>query len=463
MKKTISLISFLVIIGNLHAQLNKPLINLETSFLINASDSTPFWLYNNQYAKYSLPNSCALVDIKIEDFINSKEFFDYSYGLEVYTRYNSELKPVLHQFYGKIKIWEIILSGGKYEDNLNYSDSSLSMGHILWSKNARPFPKISISSNGYYTIPFTFDLLEVKGTYTHGWFNDDRYVDNVYLHHKNLYGRLGEKFPVNVFFGLEHFVQWGGISPDPQYGNLPKDFDAYLRVVKGQGGDASTVDSNEVINRLGNHIGSWNAGAEIKFEKYYGILYWQSIFDDNSGKKRRNFPDGLWGINIKCINNSLIIKSLLYEYLYTINQSGPVHDLDLKLYGNDNYFNNGIYRSGWTSEKMTIGTPFITSPQYNSDLTNLSLNNTRVIAHHFGLTGKYKNYNFRTLFSVSQNFGTYSVPFKPLKKQVSMLFEVSTKIESFYNIELKTSIGIDHGKMYGNNMGILVSLKKQLF
>ncbi|MFC2138027.1 capsule assembly Wzi family protein [Bacteroidota bacterium] len=462
MKKSVILICFTIIIGKIEAQFEIPKINLETSTLINVSDSTSFWLFNNQYAKYSLTNSCAIININIEDRINSEKFFDYSYGVEAYTRFDDQINPILHQLYGKIKIWEIIISGGKYEDIQNYSDSLLSSGHILWSKNARPFPKICISSNGYYTIPFTFDLLEVKGKLEHGWFNDERYVDSVLLHHKNLYGRIGKEFPVNIFVGLEHYVQWGGSSPT--LGELPSDFDAFIKVFSSSGGDSGTVVPGEVTNNLGNHIGSWNIGMELKTKPFNGILYWQSIFEDNSGRKRQNLPDGLWGININTKNNKYIINNILYEYIHTTDQSGPVHiwNDSVRLSGNDNYFNHGIYNSGWTYDKMTIGIPFITSSQYNSDSNYFRLNNTRIRYHHFGLAGKYKDIYFRSLISFGKNYGTHPNPYSKIKNQSSLFFEISTNLESLYNIQLKTSIGADIGKMYGNNLSFFISLNKQI-
>lgn len=459
MKKFIGIVLVFILCGNIKGQSKWPDYSIEASALINFSDSTPFWLFNNQYAKYSLPNSSSLLDIKLENKIDTSMFFDYSYGMEMYALYDGNLRPVLHQCYGKIKIWEFIIQGGLFEDYINYSDTALSMGHILWSKNIKPLPKISFSSNGYYTVPYTYKMLQIKATFTHGWFNDDRYVNKLFLHHKNLYVKLGGNLPVNVFGGLEHFAQWGGVSPNPDYGKLPTDFDSYLRVVKGEGGDSTKVNINEVIHRLGNHIGSWNIGIETKSKFVNSQLYWQSIFDDNSGRSLKNFPDGLWGLSLSssCFP---AISGIVYEYLHTTDQSGPIHDPPHNLVGNDNYFNHYIYLNGWTYNKLTIGVPFITSSIYNSDSIYTILRNTRVIVHHFGIKGILKNIRYRTLLSIESNYGTHPNPFNPVKNQTSMLIEMSMPLKSVYGIVFSSSVGIDFGSMYGNNFGILIKLSK---
>jgi hypothetical protein len=48
---------------------------------------------------------------------------------------------------------------------------------------------------------------------SHGWFEEGRYVSNVWLHHKNAYLRLGGSLPVNIYYGFNHYAQWGGKSP----------------------------------------------------------------------------------------------------------------------------------------------------------------------------------------------------------------------------------------------------------
>lgn len=145
---------------------------------------------------------------------------------------------------------------------------------------------------------------------------------------------------------------------------------------------------------------------------------------------------------------------MFFEYLNTTYQSGPIHDLtdSIKLTGNDNYFNNGVYRSGWTYEGMTLGTPLITSPIFNEDGSDGTKNN-RVQALHLGLGGKLGKLNYRSFFTYSINKGTYSHPIDPSENQFSWYFE--TKFPSIWQgIDMHVMLAADIGQMYGNNLGV---------
>ena len=124
----------------------------------------------------------------------------------------------------------------------------------------------------------------------------------------------------------------------------------------------------------------------------------------------------------------------------------------IKLVGNDDYFNNYIYRNGWTYEGMTLGTPLITSPIFNEDGSDQILNN-RVMAFHLGLGGMLGKINYRSFFTYSINKGTHSLPFNPQKNQFSWYFE-TTFPSIWQGIDMKVMLAADIGQMYGNNLGV---------
>ena len=190
--------------------------------------------------------------------------------------------------------------------------------------------------------------------------------------------------------------------------------------------------------------------------------YWQNISEDGPIKlitKTMNLPDGLWGVSIKNKDFSFV-KGILYEYLNTTDQSGPYHDKDGIVYGgNDTYFNNGTYQSGWTYFSRTIGTPFITSPIYNEN-GQINPANTRVQVHHIGIEGDVYGYRYKLLSSFSKNYGSYNQPYSEMKPETSLLLGVNKILPKLYNIEVSCSLGADFGKMYGNSTGCLVSIRK---
>jgi hypothetical protein len=176
--------------------------------------------------------------------------------------------------------------------------------------------------------------------------------------------------------------------------------------------------------------------------------------------------DGLYGISFILKKHSLI-DHILIEILSTTNQSGepPVFTdpSNPRPPGyNDNYFNHWLYRMGWSYQEMGIGNPLITSPALSDFKNNLEyFNNNRVRAYHAGVSGKTDFMNYMFLCTFSHNFGTYQSLFTPEKKLVSVLLKVIFP-ELFFNTDLNIAIGIDRGDMYGNNLGMHLSLFRKL-
>jgi hypothetical protein len=146
---------------------------------------------------------------------------------------------------------------------------------------------------------------------------------------------------------------WGGVSPE--YGDLPDSWDTYTKIFLARKGDTANAPIKEVINSLGNHLGSRNFGLDYQGDDFSVNLYWQTIFEDGSGMAWRNIEDGLWGLVYKNhTKQKPLIESAVYEFLHITDQSGRHHRIDGEIVGgNDNYFNHYIYSSGWATHGYT--------------------------------------------------------------------------------------------------------------
>ena len=78
---------------------------------------------------------------------------------------------------------------------------------------------------------------------------------------------------------------------------------------------------------------------EINLVASFGELtfYHEHPFEDGSGTRLANFPDGVWGVFF-APESKKIITSVLYEYIDTTDQSYYVGGS-----GIDSYFNHRIY------------------------------------------------------------------------------------------------------------------------
>jgi hypothetical protein len=423
----------------------------------------PFWLLSNKQGKYSTDRFAASLELGLFTERDTSRNIDFSYGIEVFGRSGENAKAWIHQAYGQVVFYNLVqLRFGSWEEIVGSQEPALSSGSVIWSGNARPVPKIEIGTPGYINVPYTRGFLEIKGKLSHGWLGSERVVSNVLLHHKNVYLRLGGDLPVNIYYGLNHYALWGGTSPTEEE-PYPSDFSSFLKVFFMQHGDPDVPGTPDVwvINRFGNHIGSRNYGVNITLDNFTAGIYQQDIFEDGSGLRLQNFPDGLWGAWIRFPEEKKIVQAVVYEHLRTISQSGPDHHVGSDtLGGNDNYFNHGRYRSGWTHYQYTIGTPLITSPLFN-DPEYSGIKNNRVIAHHLGFEGYItENIRYRNIITWSRNMGRYSNPFPEPLEQLSWMLELNTTLKR-NNMEAGITVAADIGEMYGDNLGVMITFRKK--
>lgn len=462
MKKFALIITALILSVLSFSQISAPLIELYGGGSAGSGETKPFWNISNQHGKYSTASFEGIIGLKLESIDSSASFLSVDYGLELYNRFGIENTYVIHQGYAEIKSPYLVLRAGRKEEVIGNQDTLLSQGAATWSSNHTPIPELVLATPGYIDVPFTKGYVEVNGSLSHGWFEKDRYVENVYLHQKHLHMRVGGDFFINASVGLIHFAQWGGNSPDPRFGELPSDFDSYKRVFFAQPGDSTKVGPSEYLNKLGNHLGSRTYRIDLKPERFRISLYYQTLFEDGSGLAHEFYRDGLSGISFKIKESQKLVNHLVLEFLHTTYQSGPVHILNdsIRLIGNDNYFNNGLYRNGWTYYNMTIGTPLITSPAFNEDGNETILNN-RVLGFHMGIAGMLGAFEYHSFFTYSVNKGTYGSPIDPSKNQFSWYLE-TTFPAIWKGVDLNVMLAADIGDMYGNNLGVNLVVRKRV-
>ncbi|MDD4969978.1 MAG: capsule assembly Wzi family protein [Paludibacter sp.] len=462
MNKVITLFFFVFVsLIQLYAQSDTVRYDVDVQGVASSGTYSPFWLQNREYGKIaSSPTSADVMVGFSKEFGSKTRLFDYGFKADLLLQiYDKKTLAYFHELYLKTRFSVFDLIIGAREEHLGNQDSTLSCGGFLFSHNARPMPKITVGIEHFTIVPFTFGFFEIKGAIAHGWFTDNIYTQNLYLHHKYAYGRIGGKLPVHFQYGLDHVAQWGGIVPG--VGQQPVGLNDFASIfLASPGGNTST--RNDQLNVLGNHIISQSMKLEADISDFQVSGYWQNLSEDGPIRfiwSTMNRPDGLWGLSVRN-KNFPVIKGILYEYLNTTDQSGPYHDKDGLIYGGgDNYFNNGIYQNGWTYYSRSIGTPFISSPLYNKN-GNVSVMNNRVQVHHFGLEGDVSGYSYKILGSFSKNYGTYNAPYPEMIRNTSMMLEVNKQFATLSNVQCGISVGADFGKLYGNTVGCMFSIRK---
>jgi hypothetical protein len=454
--------------------------SLEAGTYLSTSGTTPFWLRANRYGIVPLEsNFFTLRGSVSSDYkkANSKEGnyklskFDWGYGLNVVGNVGKQSELLIPEAYVKAKYGKFEIYAGRRKEIVGLVDTALTSGSYIWSGNALPMPKIQISNPDYVPLGVTNGLLSFKGSFAHGWFENNRTdVKSFYLHQKSLYFRLGKpNWKFKFYGGFNHQVQWGGVLlySDPNNlsgvgGIVGSSFSDYIGAVTGKSlatlGDSTKIGQNDATNRGGNHLGTIDIGVEIGIRDTKVLLYRQSIYEDGSLAYLNNISDGLNGISFTFTpknEKKIKVNKIVFEYLNTMSQGGIAgSDLtNARLRGQDNYFLNGVYLNGWTSCGNTLGHPLLTRGQWVNGIYNENIFNSRVEMVYVGTTF-YVN-KVLTQFSIvsSRNIGAYAYPISvnTFSLNGSSLFLLKS------NLRLRTAIAFDAQDSKGN-LGCNVSV-----
>ncbi|WP_299577242.1 capsule assembly Wzi family protein [uncultured Sunxiuqinia sp.] len=442
---------------------NKPALSLESRTLVSTGNQLPFWMQMNQLGM--VDGSDAFQQLVVLHWLQQPQELDpeqwqFSYGLSVAGRLSEHAVLQPNEYWGRLHYKGWYLHAGAKGEPVFANGLSMTNGNMYLSNNARPMPRVGFGTTNFqlfrsgWLSRFAFDF-----EYNEYFLLDDRIVDDANLHHKRLDMNYTIAEGWRLSLGLDHWVFWGGTSPT--HGELPG-FEDYLRYVLGHTGseNAPETDQNNVAgNQLGNYAFSLTREAENSSVE----LYWQHPWEDGSGTRFENMPDGLWGVSWKQHQPHQLLEAMVIEYVNTRHQSGKYHkepnpDKPGEVMGNgrDNYFNNSVYRSGFVSYDRMMGLPLFI-PGFNADGVSSGFPNTRLWAVHQGMNGWLsEQIGWKTLATYSKHYGQhwaeyprpkellslaaqvdYYLPTKPLAFSLKLAYDNGAVLDSGFGAELR--------------------------
>lgn len=440
---------------------------------------TPFWLMNGKYGVSSLKGSNGYMRLSAFKDMDTSRRLSWGAGADVVIGYGMQSTFFLQQLYAEAKYRSLNLMIGAKEMPGFLSNPELASGNMLYANNAHPIPQIKLGIFDYADLKFTKGWVGIKGYLSYGIFTDNRWINNwvnkesqytlsTLYHSKALFLRGGnaQKFPLEFEMGIEMATQFGGTTyyPDGEIVKMPRKLKNWIKAFIPMGGDADTPVS-EQTNVEGNFIGTWNFALSWKPQSNWSVkAYYQHLFEDHS-MLWFDYPwkDGLWGIEAKLPDNPFV-SEIVYEYLYTKDQGGPVYwdqtpEVNEQVSGRDGYYNHYIC-NGWQNWGMGIGNPLFISPIYNNS-HQLYFFGNRLWAHHLGFKGSPSKYvGYRILATYQKNWGTYDIPFPEVKSSFNLLTELNFKIPSLPGWQADIAFGMDAGSLVGNNYGMQIRISK---
>lgn len=469
-----------------------------------ATSHTPLWLNANKYGLSSLSSSNGYLRAAVERPLRkeTEKKWDYAYGLDLALAYNYTSTFVVQQAYVEGRWLHGTLTIGSKEQPMELKNNLLSSGSQTLGINARPVPQVRLALPDYWVVPLTKGWLSLKGHIAYGrttdgsWQEDfaatgSKYTTNTFYHSKAGYLKIGneERFmPVSLELGLEMGAQFGGTSYNANGCDEVKNeeglkafWHAFIP------GGSETVES-QYKNMEGNQLGSYVARLNFDYDDWYLGIYGDHYFEDQSAmflvdydgygegdewnerKKSRYFvyslKDIMFGAELK-LKSYPFINDIVFEYLYTKYQSGPIyHDhtqsISDHIGGNDDYYNHYIF-SGWQHWGQVMGNPLYLSPIYNDDGT-IVVKDNRFHAFHLGISGNTSDYlGYRMLLTFQRGLGRYADPYEKPRDNFSAMAETTYAFPSYTALKgwiVKLAVGIDNGRMRGFNQGGQITIAK---
>lgn len=482
----------------LNAQADEPVLALqfETVGLTGGGKHAPFWHTSLRQGLPSVETSNGYTHVAALGGVHRPSGFGADYGLDLGVGAGLESNLFVHQLYADVYFRWLGMSVGMKE-RWGDRNPNLSTGTLTWSGNSKPVPEVRAGIPDYVRIPILGSIFSVKGHLGYGWLTDQtwrkehgpgRYVDGVLFHSKSLFVRVGDLdcFPLRMTIGLETNNLFGGTFYDA--GNvkpMPSDAAAYWTVL------FPFHHVEEQGNEDGDNLGSWHLSFDYALNDWLIGAYYEHFYEDHSsmlgieykndmeGKKdfiffgfRRNWFDGLFGLEVKAPSNVRFFRNAVVEFMNTRGLCGPVcHSAACntdgmyvieEVDGRDGMYNHGIY-SSYTHHGYAIGNPALISPAYNDDNSNRFRSN-RVQMFHLGIDGGItQNIDYRFLATTTRHWGCYGAPLKDIERVTSIMLECSCRLPGTdgWKMSLSGAMDIDSGTLIGNNRGVMLTISKR--
>lgn len=465
MKKQLFFLVIFLSFVNVNSQERDFQYTIQLNAGVATGKKLPFWMTANQFG--AIPsNNYGVVYTSLgyfPEYKSDKVSISYkaafSGGNDLYKN-----NLLINELFARLQYnsWQLDL-GVKHQE-IDWEGLSSSNGNIAMATNARSLPGYNLRLANFVGLPFAKKWLTIKGNYSDYLLNDTRMVSNARLHTKSIYFKSKLSPTFEIITGLNHYAQWAGTSSI--YGKQPIGFKNYLRVISGSSGGSDATGGDQ-INVIGNQLGSYVLQFNYIGEKTNWNLYWSHPFEDRSGRELMNYPDGLYGFFMDFKKPKAAISHMLAEITYTKHASGddPHYSDEFGYHagsGMDNYFNNGVYQSGWTYFGKMIGSPyFTTKPIDENGITQGIIDgDNRLLAFNIGLKGTIQKIPYKVVISHVTYFGWFGSEYSKKPIQTSGLLEI--KFPNRNTLPFKISLGaaFDTGTYSQVNFGGFLKLTK---
>src|SRR5690606_11004519 len=146
---------------------------------------------NRHYGVVPLEPNLVYLNTRVEKTYRRGRTWDYGFALEPHVNAGKNSQFLLPEAYAKGRVGPLEIYAGRRREVQGLIDTVGSMGSYIWSGNALPVPKVDIGFRDFVPL-LKNGLVAIKGHFAHGWLGSGDSVQNILLHQKSLYLRLGK-------------------------------------------------------------------------------------------------------------------------------------------------------------------------------------------------------------------------------------------------------------------------------
>ena len=133
---------------------------------VTSSRHTPFWLMNNRMGLSSLEKNNGYMRAGFFREMHHDRRFSWGFGADLVVPYHYTSHFVIQQLYWEIRYRSLELTIGSKERYMGVVNEELGSGDMTFSQNARPVPQVFLSMPEYEWVPWTKQMLAVKGFFS---------------------------------------------------------------------------------------------------------------------------------------------------------------------------------------------------------------------------------------------------------------------------------------------------------
>ena len=155
--------------------------DLAAETAVGTGDFTAYQLTANRHHVLATRPNTAYLRAKVSASHQLADDWTLSGAVDAVGAVHADHKAYLQQCYLNLRWKDFFVEAGTREQAPILRNATLSSGAFIKGNNAKPIPQIHLGTNGFWTVPYTRDWLQISFDFGYGKLLDSHYRENAVL------------------------------------------------------------------------------------------------------------------------------------------------------------------------------------------------------------------------------------------------------------------------------------------